>query len=150
MGGSYYDIQSPGVSSPWQSPQMAEPRHVLTVLAVADLPRVAAFYANALGWREVVHAPVYVELEGPGGMRLGIYEREAFGRNTGQVPVRIGPGAIAPTELYFHVDDVEAALERVVRAGARLLSPAGPRDWGDEAAYVADPEGNVVVLARPL
>ena len=28
--------------------------------------------------------------------------------------------------------------------------PAAPRDWGDEAAYFADPDGNVLVVARPL
>jgi len=44
--------------------------------------------------------------------------------------------------------------DRVARfleaAGARLLSAAAPRDWGDEAAYFADPDGNVLVVARPV
>jgi uncharacterized glyoxalase superfamily protein PhnB len=41
-------------------------------------------------------------------------------------------------------------VERLHSAGARALSPLGPRDWGDEAAYFADPDGNVLVVARPL
>lgn len=129
---------------------MPSARHVLTILAVENLPRAAAFYAGGFGWRQAVDAPVYAEFELPGGMRLGLYERAGFGRNTGQVPVRTPAGELAPTELYLHVDDVEAAVERLRRAGARQLRALAPRDWGDEAAYFADLDGNVVVLARPL
>jgi predicted enzyme related to lactoylglutathione lyase len=48
------------------------------------------------------------------------------------------------------VDDLEAAIENVTRAGGRVLDPLRERDWGDEVAYFADPDGNVVALARPL
>jgi predicted enzyme related to lactoylglutathione lyase len=126
-----------------------EVKHVLTILAVADVSRAARFYAQALGWRPAVEAPVYVELQGPSGMRLGLYERQGFGRNTGQMPMAVPAGALAPAELYFHVDDVPAAAERLTAAGARVLSAAALRDWGDEAAYFADPDGNVVVVAKP-
>jgi catechol 2,3-dioxygenase-like lactoylglutathione lyase family enzyme len=125
-------------------------RHVLTILAVDDVARAAAFYADGLGWARTVETPVYVELTAAGGMRLGLYAREGFGRNTGAVPARTPAGALAPTEIYLHVDDLDAALARLRAAGARPLSPRAPRDWGDEAAYFADPDGNVVVLARPL
>jgi hypothetical protein len=57
---------------------------------------------------------------------------------------------ITSRATYLHCDDLAEAIERAQRAGAQLLSPRGPRDWGDEAACVADPEGNVVALARPL
>ncbi len=125
-------------------------RHVLTILAVSELRRAAEFYSRALGWKQTVSVPVYVELEGPGGMRLGVYERSGFGRNTGRVPFRVPPGELAPVELYFHVDDLDAAIARLREAGATELSAKAAREWGDEAAYFADPEGNVVVLARPL
>ena len=125
-------------------------RHVLTVLAVDDLPRAARFYEAAFGWARAVDVPVYVELAVPGGMRVGLYERNGFGRNTGRVPHACPPGELRPVELYFHVDDLGAAIERALAAGARVLSARAPRDWGDEAAYLADPEGNVLVLAAPL
>ena len=124
--------------------------HVLTILAVEDVPRAAAFYDRAFGWPRLVDVPVYVELSLPGGMRLGLYDRRGFGRNTGQVPCAIAPNALAPTELYLHTDDIAGAVSRIKDAGARELSPLAPRDWGDEAAYFADPDGNVLVLARPL
>jgi steroid delta-isomerase-like uncharacterized protein len=123
-------------------------RHALTILAVRDLAAAARFYRQAFAWRPIVEAPVYVELALPGGMRLGLYQRESFARNTGQLPAPIAAGAIAPTELYFYVDDAEAAVARLLAAGARLLGGLAPRDWGDEAAYLADPDGNVLVVAR--
>lgn len=119
------------------------------ILAVADLPRAVAFWCAAFELRPRVEVPVYVELElASGGMALGLYAREGFGRNTGQVPAQAEAGAIQPTELYFRCDDLDAAIARLERAGGRCLSPRAQRDWGDEAAYYADPDGNVVVVAR--
>jgi predicted enzyme related to lactoylglutathione lyase len=125
-------------------------RHVLTILAVSDLARAATFFERAFGWLRAVDVPVYVEFEIDGGMRLGVYQREAFARNTGEVPVQAPAAGITATELYFHVEDIEAAIERLRAAGARELSPLAPRDWGDEAAYFGDPDGNVIVIARPV
>lgn len=123
-------------------------RHVLTILAVDDLARAARFYREALGWEQTVDTPVYVELAD--GMRLGLYLRDGFARNTGLTPQGRPAHGTTATELYLHVDDVAEAGERLRIAGAMELSPAAARPWGDEAAYFADPEGNVVVVARPL
>lgn len=124
-------------------------RHVLTILAVSDLERSKRFYAEVFAWPRTVDVPVYAEHELPGGMRLGLYERKGFAHNTGQLPELLPSGALAATELYFHVDDPRAYAERLAAAGARVLSPLALRPWGDEAAYFADPDGNVLVVARP-
>lgn len=128
---------------------MSETRHVLTILAVDDVARAAAFYVAAFGWARTVEVPVYVELALPGGMRLGLYERAGFGVNTGQLPAQVGRGEITSTELYLEADDLDATIARALAAGARLLSPRAPRDWGDDVAYLADPDGVVIALARP-
>jgi predicted enzyme related to lactoylglutathione lyase len=120
----------------------------LVILAVGDLAETVRFYRDAFGWATTVEVPVYVELELPKGMALGLYEREAFGRNTSQVPAPTPPGALAPVELYLSVDDLPGCVDRVRAAGGRLLSDPAPRDWGDEVAYFADPAGNVVAVAR--
>lgn len=125
-------------------------RHVLTILAAREIAPLVSFYREGFGWPVTVETPVYVELSIDGARRLGVYQRDGFGRNTGQVPVEVPPGELAPVELYLDAPDLEPALERLRRAGARELSPLAPRPWGDEAAYFADPAGNVVVLARPL
>lgn len=125
-------------------------RHVLTVLAVADVDRSVAFYDAAFGWPIAVRVAVYAEMTTVGGPRVGLYQRDGFARNTGIAPTLAPPGGIAPGELYFHVDDLTVAVQRLLHAGARELSPSAPRDWGDEAAYFADPDGHVLVVARPL
>lgn len=125
-------------------------RHVLTIFAVRDPKAAASFYTSTFRWEICVDTPVYIELALPGGMRLGLYERTAFGKNTGRVPTPIFDGELAPTELYLFADDVEDAVRRLTESGARELSPLAPRPWGDEAAYFADPDGNVVVVARRI
>lgn len=125
-------------------------RHVLTILAVSDLERSRRFYREAFGWPERVHVPVYVEFALPGGRGLGLYVREGFARNVGQAPEPCLPGAITATEIYLHCSDLDVAASRLEGAGACQLSPRAPRDWGDEAAYFADPDGNVLVVARPM
>ncbi|MHC4957811.1 MAG: VOC family protein, partial [Planctomycetota bacterium] len=75
---------------------------------------------------------------------------EAFARNTNEHPAAPPAGAITGTEIYLHCDDLADAIAKLDAAGARLLSGRAPRDWGDEAAYFADPEGNVIVVTRPL
>jgi predicted enzyme related to lactoylglutathione lyase len=120
----------------------------LVILAVEDLTGAVRFYRDAFGWATSVEVPVYVEFEVPGGAALGLYEREAFGRNTTEVPSRTPRGALAPVELYLLVDDLAASVDRLRAAGGRLLSGPQPRDWGDEVAYFADPAGNVVAIAR--
>ena len=125
-------------------------RHVLTILAVADVDRALGFYERAFGCPVAVRTAVYVELALAGGMRLGLYQREGFARNTGTMPVAIPPDAVGAAELYFHVDDLVGAAQRLRRAGARELAAPAPREWGDEVGYFADPDGHVLALARPL
>jgi predicted enzyme related to lactoylglutathione lyase len=124
-------------------------RHVLTVLAVSDVERSARFYAEAFGWPTAVDEPVYVELALPGGGRLGLYAERGFAANTGARPVLPPPGALSPVELYLHCGDLDAAEAALERAGARLLAARSDKPWGDAATYFADPDGHVLVVARP-
>lgn len=123
--------------------------HVLLVLACDDVERAKAFYQRAFGWPVEVDLPVYVEMAVPTGLRVGLYARDSYAQNTGE-PVASAPRAgTTVCELYLTVDDPRSALDRVA-AGARLLSAVAPRGWGAEAGYAADPEGNVVAVAREL
>jgi predicted enzyme related to lactoylglutathione lyase len=126
-----------------------EARVVLIILGVSDLPRSSKFYRDVFGWPQTVDVPVYAEFESPGGLHLGLYLRDRFGINTGQTPMAIPEGQLASTEIYIHTQDVATHLSRLEAAGARLLSSYAVRDWGDEAAYFSDPDGNVIVIARP-
>lgn len=46
-----------------------------------------------------------------------------------------------PAHLDFVVDDIEAAVQRAVRAGARLEKPVATQAWG-KLAPMADPFGH--------
>jgi predicted enzyme related to lactoylglutathione lyase len=121
-------------------------RHVLTIVAVPDLDRAVRFYQAAFGWNKQVDTPVYVELDA-GKMRFGVYQRDGFAKNIGRHPEPTGEGALVPVEIYLEVDELDRSVERALAAGARLLSPRSPRPWGDDVAYVADPDGIVIALA---
>jgi len=127
---------------------MEEMRLTLVIVAVEDLKRAVGFYRAAFGWTQTIDVAVYAEFALPGAVRLGLYTHAGFGRNTEQAPLTPTHGEITGTEICLFVDDLSAAMARMEAAGARLLSPRALRDWGDEAAYFADLDGNVVVLAR--
>jgi flavin reductase (DIM6/NTAB) family NADH-FMN oxidoreductase RutF/catechol 2,3-dioxygenase-like lactoylglutathione lyase family enzyme len=126
------------------------PRHDLTILACAELTRSVEFYRQAFDWPIVVEEERYVELGLPGGRGLGLCSREAFRDYTGQKVRKAKEDRLSGVELYLRCEDLARAVVRVAGAGARELSRVAPRDWGEEAAYFADPDGNVIVLARPL
>jgi|SRR6478609_7642075 len=118
----------------------------IVILAVDSVERAVAFYKTAFGGTETITSPSYVELD-MGNVRLGLYERAAFGQNIGRIAAGLPPGDISRTELYFRVDDLDEATRKLEAAGARLLSGAQRRPWGETAAYYADPDGNVVAIA---
>jgi len=134
------------LATPMSAPGLS---HRITILAVADVKKSLAFYRAAFGWPVAVDAPVYKELKLPGGGGIGLYQREGFAKNVGATPVQAPAGKVTGTELYLHVDDLAGAIKKLMAAGARPLSPLGPRPWGDQAAYFADPDHNIIVLARP-
>jgi catechol 2,3-dioxygenase-like lactoylglutathione lyase family enzyme len=122
----------------------------LIVLAVRDLPRSVKFYTDAFGWPLKVNEPVYAEFDLGDGRGLSLYRRENFGLCTGRLPAAVPPGEIAGAEFYFFPTDLDAAVSALVDAGARVLTAKAERGWGHEAAYFADPDGYVIVLARPI
>lgn len=124
-------------------------RLALVILAVSDLARSRRFYVEAFGWPVVVDVPVYVEFELPSATRVGLYDQTAFVRNTSRsLSAAATGGETSRAELYFFPDNLDQTIEKVKRAGGILLSALARREWGDDTAYFADPDGNVLALAR--
>ena len=100
-----------------------------------DVSRVAAF------WSELLGGPVRPSL--PGWLRLGPLT------DGGPVltfqPVPEGKQGKARLHLDLQVDDVDAALARVVALGGRDLGERHEYDEGT-VVVVADPEGNELCL----
>ena len=98
-----------------------------------DLERTTAFYAKALGWQTQPNASnTYMKLEA------------AEGPSTGWVRADLGqaPGPLA----YVEVDDLNATLAQVEKAGGRIIVARRPFTGGGEVALFADPDGNVLGL----
>ncbi|MCB2200779.1 glyoxalase/bleomycin resistance/dioxygenase family protein [bacterium] len=122
---------------------------ILTITAVDNLEKSGRFYDAVFGWERRIDVPVYIEYRLQSGQGFGLYARSNFGHNTGRTPISAPTGeATTATELYFHLSDPHPYIERLKENGARELSPFGKRDWGDDAGYFTDPDGNVIVIAR--
>ena len=61
------------------------------------------------------------------------------------IGVELGPSP--RFELFVYVDDVDSAVEELQEAGVVVLREPEEMPWGERLAYVADPDGNPVVLA---
>jgi len=117
-------------------------RGLTTVTYVAeDMPAARAWYAGLLGTepyfeREAGGRPAYLEF------RIGDYRHEL-----GLLDARFAtapPGDSGGAVTYWAVDDVEAAVTRLVRLGATVHEPPVERGPGFVTASAVDPFGNLL------
>jgi lactoylglutathione lyase len=122
-----------------------------TILYVSDVEASLAFYETALGQRRrfVHESGQYAELE-TGATALAFAAHELAAAN---VPGLYRPErrtSPQPTfEVCFVTDDVQGAFDRAVAAGARPVTAPQTKPWGQDVAYVRDPDGNLVEIASP-
>lgn len=119
------------------------------ILYVRDVPASLAFYDRAFGLatRFLHEAGDYGEAE-TGATRLA-FSSVALMRQLGK-DVADDPAAAPAFELAFETDDVAAALERAVAAGAVQVQEARVMDWGQTTAYVRTPDGTLVEICTPI
>lgn len=118
-------------------------RGFTTVSYFADDPAAAArWYAELLGIepyfsRPVDGPPAYIEF------RVGDYQHELgiVDSRYAQHDQRV---STAGSIIYWHVDDIEAAVERLVSMGATVHQEPIERGPGFVTASVVDPFGNVL------
>lgn len=122
-----------------------------TILYVKDVPRSVAFYEDAfgLGRRFVHEAGMYAEMD-TGTTTLAF---AAYGLAKSNLPCGFleHQPAHAPAgfEVAFITDDVQAAYDRALRAGATPVAPPCSKPWGQQCAFVRDKDGIVVELCSP-
>ena len=117
------------------------PRGLTTVAYLAaDHAAAKKWYAELVGVEPYMDKPGYAEF------RFGDYEHElgiidaAFIGELGDKKVSRDPGGAI---VYWAVDNVDGALQRLLDMGAELFQP--PRDFGSGfiGASVVDPFGNI-------
>lgn len=95
-----------------------------------DLPKTKAFYAEAFEWRFVDYGPTYAAFE-DAGLDGGF---------------QADPTAARPKPLVIlFSEDLEATLERVVGAGARITAPIFSFPGG-RRFHFEDPAGNELAV----
>jgi predicted enzyme related to lactoylglutathione lyase len=116
----------------------------------ADLAAAGAWYAELFGLEPYFALPpppapsVYVEFRiGDFGDELGIIDRRYAPQGASNSP----GGAV----MYWHVDDLEATVEKLLTIGATEYEPVTARgDSGFRTASVVDPFGNILgVMHNP-
>ena len=119
---------------------------------VNDVAKIVAFWKAAFGIeaRFVVPTGDYAELET--GHTAIAFAAHALGRTN--LPQGYAPADESDLpqgqELALVTDNVEAAVAQAVQAGARLLSPAKVKPWGQTVGYVCTPDGNLIELCSPM
>ena len=120
-----------------------------TILYVDDVASTLAFYGKAFGLatRYTHESGSYGELE-TGATALAFASRGML-RELGKTPQP--PALDKPAnEIALVTDDVAAAVERAVAAGATLVQPPKAMPWGQTIAYVGDVNGFLVELCTAM
>jgi catechol 2,3-dioxygenase-like lactoylglutathione lyase family enzyme len=123
-----------------------------TILYVEDVPRSVDFYERAFGMtRKFVSDDAgYGEMDS-GNTTLSFAAHAMVGELIPGGYRRADP-ADQPlgVEIGLVTDDVPAAWETALAAGAQPVSPPVTKPWGQVVAYVRDLDGMLVELCTPV
>jgi catechol 2,3-dioxygenase-like lactoylglutathione lyase family enzyme len=119
------------------------------ILYVPDVGAAMDFYARAFGLelRFLHDGGDYGEMA-TGETRLA-FSSIALMQSLGKQVANTAPERPS-FELAFATDDVPAALERALSAGAALVQGATDMPWGQTISYVRAPEGTLVEICTPM
>jgi hypothetical protein len=53
-------------------------------------------------------------------------------------------------EIYFEIEDLDAALQSLVSEGVSLVHPIVEQPWAQRVLRAHDPDGHIVELAEPM
>ena len=121
--------------------------HAVTpYLTVKNAEQAIEFYKRAFGARERVRMPMpdgkvaHAELQiADSIIMLG----EECPEHGGLSPETLEG---SPVGLALYVEDVDAAFDRAVSAGAAVKEPVGDKFWGDRSGSITDPFGHKWML----
>jgi len=119
-----------------------------TILYVKDVAQSAAFYEKAFGLKQrfIHESGQYAEME-TGGTSLAFSSNELAKSNLPQgFQENSRSNLPAGIEVGFVTNDVVAAFERAVEAGAVPVVDPKVKPWGQTVAYVRDLDGILIEL----
>lgn len=119
----------------------------LITLGVADLARARAFYEDGLGFVKDNDEDEVAFYQLP-GIVLAVWTRADLARDAGLTDSGATFSGIALAQNVGSRDEVDAVIEQARAAGARVLKPGTPTDWGGYSGYIADPDGHPWEIAH--
>jgi uncharacterized glyoxalase superfamily protein PhnB len=122
-----------------------------TILYVDDVEATVAFYERAFGLeRKMVQPNEYGELD-TGSTKLA-FAAKSHVASLFPIPLqRSGPKHDAPpVEIGLVTQDVQAAFDKAVAAGAAVVTEPIKKPWGQIVGYVRDNNGFLVELCTPI
>ena len=122
-----------------------------TLIYVSDVPATLAFYEAAFGLQtKFLHeSNDYGELD-TGETALGFLSNQMAEFNGVKIEPNDPSKTPAGFEIVFVTEDVQAAYDTAVKAGASPQSPPAEKPWGQVVAYVRDLNGCLVELCSPM
>jgi predicted enzyme related to lactoylglutathione lyase len=103
---------------------------------VSDMKEAVLFYRDILGLKVKKEWSNYVIFDLPGTLTFAIMPGGRRGRKDGAI------------NLYFAVENLDAAHEKLTKKGVRFVEPSNQQYWGGYAAIFADPDENRFYLAQ--
>jgi lactoylglutathione lyase len=121
------------------------------IFYVDDVEATLAFYERAFDFEGRVVAPgEYAELS-TGATRVGFANRQFMQQTTSLRVQLAGPAQDpAPVEIAFVTEDVDAAFDKAVAAGATAVKQPEAKPWGQRVGYVLDNNGFIVELCTAI
>ena len=120
-------------------------------LLTSDTDKLAAFYADVIGWTTKVVDPENTKL--PARTVEDRYVLFGDGSQEAAGLIKSGHRAAAHSGagwfMYIQVSDVDAALTKVEEKGGKVLRSPITTGEGDRIAVVSDPLGNAFGLVTP-
>jgi catechol 2,3-dioxygenase-like lactoylglutathione lyase family enzyme len=119
------------------------------MLWVADVPASVDFYEKAFGLERawVRDEGDYAQMS-TGETTLQFAVETAAPTSGVDIRLNRADGPAAGMQLSLVVDDVPAAFDQAVNAGAIAVADPVTKPWGQVVAYVRDPDGVLVELSN--
>jgi lactoylglutathione lyase len=119
------------------------------MLSCGDLDRSLQFYGELLGGVEMYRFPAEGEPDYI-ALRMGEASSIGLGSMAGE-PIHgraQRPATGHRIELCVYVDDVDAVYAHARETGFEAVADPADMPWGERTAWIADPDGNLVMLTK--
>jgi lactoylglutathione lyase len=122
-------------------------------LLVQDFAGSFRFYRDVMGfrptWGDATSSYASFDVGGPVVLAIFLRDQQAEAVGAGHLPSQV------PQQdrvlLSFTVDDLEATVTELTAKGAKFVTePKAYPDWTIRAAYLRDPDGNLIEISSGL